>query len=328
MSPSRFSELTNGRDYRAPAQVFFELLHTPQMRRRQATSKDRLGWLDRGVVATDASNLSLKAPITVPSEFREVDEDREIAREDGGIKLNLALRVDGENRQPLSVVIMPPTDHETAQFDHLQEDVEVFADLDNPIGIWDRGYTDYGRFVVRNRAGDDFVMTLKANANTSVVDYLKEFTVRDPDGLRHVIHEIIELGETGETFRRVTVEDSDGELTEYLTTLPPEEYAPIDVMDIYTLRTMIQSCFRDQKKTINTQDVHSTALNGVLFELFCTLIAWTLMELYRGRHPMRSGAREAIRTLQIDWNQPLPLTDRKMSLTDYGSPRFGSGARP
>ncbi len=32
---------------------------------------------------------------------------------------------------------------EPTQFEHLQSDVEVFADLDSPIYIFDRGYLDY-----------------------------------------------------------------------------------------------------------------------------------------------------------------------------------------
>lgn len=318
MPKSRFSELTNDRDYRAAAQVFFNLLHTPEVRRRQATSNDRLGWLNRGVVATDASNLSLKAPITVPSKFREVDEDCEITPEDGGLKLHLALRVDGECKQPLSVVVTPPTDHETTQFDHLQEDVEVFADLDDPIGVWDRGYTDYDRFVERKRAGEDFVTTLKSNANTTVVEPLEEVTVRDKDETWQVVDDVIELSETEETFRRVTVTDPEDEVTEYLTTLPAEAYAPIDVMEIYTLRTMIEIFYRENKQNMNIQNFHSTTLNGVLFELFCTLIGWVLMELYRGRHPVRDGTSGTIRKLQIEWNQPPVPAGWMGSVNGYG----------
>lgn len=38
----------------------------------------------------------------------------------------------------------------------------------------------------------------------------------------------IELGDTGEEFRRVTLETPDGEVIEYLTTLSPAEYDPIE----------------------------------------------------------------------------------------------------
>lgn len=318
MAPSRFSELTNGRNYRAAAQTFFELLHTPQVRRRHGTSAAQLDWLNRGVIATDASQLSIEAPITVPSELREADEDRVIRAAEGGLKLNVALRVDTECKLPVSVVVTPPNDHETTQFDHLQEDIELFPDLDNPIDVWDRGYTDYDRFVERKGAGKDFVTTLKANATTSIVEPLEEITISADDGAWHVADDLIELGETGETFRRVTGTDPDDEVTEYLTTLPAERYAPIDVMEIYTLRTMIEIFFRENKQNTNIQDFHSTTVNGALFELFCTLIGWVLMELYRGRYPVRDGASGAIRKLQTEWNQPLVPAGHLGSVSGYG----------
>lgn len=101
-------------------------------------------------------------------------------------------------------------------------------------------------------------------------------------------------------------EDVDGEEIQYLTTLSPTEYDPVDVMRIYTLRTLIEILFREMKQYTNIENFHSESLNGVLFELFCTLIGYVLMEWFRHCHPMRGGVLEAIRKLRTRWNQSLP----------------------
>jgi IS4 transposase len=64
----------------------------------------------------------------------------------------------------------------------------------------------------------------------------------------------IELAETGEKFRRIVVEDVDGEAIEYLTTLSPVEYDPVDVVRIYTLRTLIEILFRELKQYTNIEN--------------------------------------------------------------------------
>ena len=308
MSESNFSRLTNDRDYRAVVTLFDELLHTPQLYHKLGCTRKRLEWLERDVVAVDATNLSLGTTLVVPSEMRDTDTDepREIRPEDGGLKLHLAARVDGDTKQPLSAVVTPHDQHETTQFGQLQSDVEVADDLDSPIRVIDRGYVDYNRYCDLQAEGTDFVTTLRSNARTEVVEPLHDFEVQDETGSRHITDDRIELGETGEEFRRVTVEDIDGEVTEYLTTLSAAEYDPVDVISIYTLRTLIEILFRELKQYTNVQEFHSKSFNGALFELFCTLIAYLLVEWYRHRHPLRGGVAHAIRTIRNKWDQPLP----------------------
>lgn len=72
-----------------------------------------------------------------------------------------------------------------------------------------------------------------------------------------------------------------------LTTL--SAYAPVEVMSIYTLRTMIEILFRELKRYTNMENFHSQSLNGVFFEIFCTLIGYVLVEWFR--HATRFGWR-------------------------------------
>jgi hypothetical protein len=111
---------------------------------------------------------------------------------------------------------------------------------------------------------------LKENARTTVVDRLQAVEVRDAAGTRQVTDDIVELSDTGETFRRVTVEDTDGEVTAYLTTLDPTECAPIDVVSIYTLRWLIEIPVPraeavPQRPAVRQLDAERRAVRAVLY---------------------------------------------------------------
>ena len=101
------------------------------------------------------------------------------------------------------------------------------------------------------------------------------------------------------------LETPDGEEIEYLTTLASSEYDPIDVINIYTLRTVIEILFREWKQYLNIENFHSKSLNGVLFELFCALIGYMLVVWFRQRHPVRGGVARAIQKVRTFWNETL-----------------------
>jgi hypothetical protein len=318
MPKSRFSELTNDRDYRAVVRLLFELLHTPQLYHQRAVQRKRLEWLTRGVVAADATNLELTRSVVVSDEFVGDDEDiYEIDPNDGGLELHCAARVDGQHKHPLDATVTEGDTHESPQFDLLEDDVEVFADLDSVIWVFDRAYTRYSRFCKIKYSDDDFVTLLHSDARFEVIEVLEEFEVTvtennaahatnsDEDPTRRIRDERIELAETGEEFRRIVLETPDGEEIEYLTTLASSVYDPIDVINIYTLRTVIEILFREFKQYLNIENFHSKSLNGVLFELFCALIGYVLVVWFRQRHPVKGGVARAIQKVRTFWNETL-----------------------
>ena len=127
MPKSRFSELTNDRDYRAVVRLLFELLHTPQLYHQRGVQRKRLGWMTRGVVAVDATNLELTRSVVVSDEFvGDDDKVYKVDTDDGGLEIHCAARVDGENKHPLDATVTQSDTHESPQFDLLKEDVEVF----------------------------------------------------------------------------------------------------------------------------------------------------------------------------------------------------------
>jgi len=164
MAGSTFSRRTNDRDCCAVVRLLFELLHTPQLYHQRAVQRKRLKWLNRPVVALDATNLSLTRSVAVAGELDEETVIHGIHPTDGGLKLNLAGRVDGEYNHPLGMTVTGGDTRELTQFNHLQNDVEVFADLDSLIRVFDRGYLDYDRFCAMKQCGEDFVTLLRSDA--------------------------------------------------------------------------------------------------------------------------------------------------------------------
>jgi Transposase DDE domain. len=318
MPKSRFSELTNDRDYCAVVQLLFEVLHTPQLYHQRGVQRKRLEWMTRGVIAADATNLELTRSVVVSDEFvGDDDEVYKIDTDDGGLELHCAARVDGENKHPLDATVTEGDTHESPQFDLLKEDVEVFADLDSVIWVFDRAYTRYLRFCEIKHSDNDFVTLMYSDARFELIETLEEFEVTvsgnnaaqpthsDEESTRRVHDERIELAETGEEFRRIVLETPDGEEIEYLTTLASSEYDPIDVINIYTLRTVIEILFREWKQYLNIENFHSKSLNGVLFELFCALIGYMLVVWFRQRHPVKGGVARAIQKVRTFWNETL-----------------------
>ena len=286
--------------------MLFAILHTPELYHQRAVQRKRLKHLLRSVIAVDATNLELIRSVVVSEDFVGADEEAyEIDTSDGGIKLHLAARVDGEAKHPLGATVTEGETHESPQFEHLKDDVEVFEDLDSPIWVFDRGYTLYVRFCKFKEADEDFITLLESNARYEVREHIQTVEVSDGDETRHVRDDRIELAETGEQFRRVLLETPDGEVLEYLTTLVSSAYDPIDVINIYTLRTIIEILFRELKQYLNIENFHSRTLNGVLFELFAAMIGMVLIEWLRQRHPMRGGVSDAITAVRDGWNETL-----------------------
>lgn len=182
MAGSTFSRLTNDRDYRAVVQLFFELLHSPQLHHQRSVQRKRLDWLERAVVATDATNLTLTRSIEILSEHDDTEVCRVIQPGEKGLHLNVAARVDGDATHPLGVTVTPGVMREPTQFEHLQSDVEVFADLDSPIQVFDRGYLDYERFCTLKERGTDFICLLQADARVDVLNQIQDVEITDEQG--------------------------------------------------------------------------------------------------------------------------------------------------
>ncbi len=102
------------------------------------------------------------------------------------------------------------------------------------IRVFYRVCLEYDRFCELKKREGDFVCLLQSDSRVDVLERIQDIDITGEPGTRFVRDDLIELAETGETFRRIVFEDVDGKKIAYLTTLSPEEYDPVDMMKIYT----------------------------------------------------------------------------------------------
>lgn len=127
MAGSTFSRYTNGRDYGAVVRLLFELLHTRRLYHQRGVLRKRLEWLSRGVIATDAANLTLTRSVTINEDASASGDPARIDPSDGGLTLHMAARADIKHKYPVGVGVSDGQSHESPQFDALMDDVEVFT---------------------------------------------------------------------------------------------------------------------------------------------------------------------------------------------------------
>jgi len=314
ISQGHFSRLTKRRPWEAFAQLANAILQLPQFYHPFGGVRRRMERvLDRWVVGFDGTKLPTKETMVT-----EIDGDvHKLRPENGCLKLHTAARLDPATSQPIANVVTAGHQHDSPYFEDLLELVEAHEDLDEIIATFDKGYVKYGRFVDLKESDVDFVTPLKENARHTVEETIcdREFDVEEDGDVTHVTDEWIELSDTGERFRKVTVriadsdKDDDEQVNTYLTTLPPAEYDPLDVGLIYAVRWLIEIMFRTLKQHTNIQNFHSRTLNGALVELFCSLLAYILAEYYHRRYHVKGGLMDAIKRIRNYWNK---------SLAEYG----------
>ena len=219
--------------------------------------------------------------------------------------------MDGEHKHPLGTTVTEDDTHESPQCDHFKDDIEVFADLDSIIWVFDRGHTHYPQFCQMTHSDDDFVTLLQSDARLDVLERIQNVEVTGESGTKQIRDERkrIELAETGEEFqfRRIVSQTPDGEEIESLTTLASSAYDPIDIISIYILRIVVEILCRELKQYLNIENFHSKSLNGVLFKLFAALIGLILIDWLRQRHPVKGGVPRTIQEVRTHchWNDSL-----------------------
>ena len=128
MAASTFSRYTNDREYGAVVRLLCELLQTRRLYHQRGVQRKRLEWLSRGVIATNATNLTLTRSVTVHNGTDR--EPAEIDPSDGGLTLHMAARMDVAQKHPVGVGLSQGQSHESPQFEALRDDVEVFSAVD------------------------------------------------------------------------------------------------------------------------------------------------------------------------------------------------------
>lgn len=305
ISKGHFSKLTNGRPYEAIAELAIAILQHPSLYHPYGLVRRRIERAtDRQIIGLDGTKLHLRNTLVVPESGD--DEDDIHVPPEHGMKLHLGANLDPASKLPISLAVSSANTHDSLMFDSLLEATLEHHDLESFLLVFDRGYLNYERF--RQLKADEiaFITPLKRNTLTTPVSRISDFHVHEEDHEpRRVIDEFIELSDTTETFRKVTVSVPDGDDHVYLTTLGPEEYDPLEIDLLYSVRWLIEIIIRELKQYTNVQCFHSKSLNGVLTELYLTLLAYILADYFRRRYPRRDGMAAALRYIRNFWNEPL-----------------------
>lgn len=259
ISTSQLSKVNSSRDYTAFVLVFYALLCHPSNYRKYWRLRRFLG---KKILGIDSTYISLHHMLKLLKNECPLSE-----KESKGIKIHLAALL-GPMVQPLSAIVTPGNVHDSVKFDELLTDVSLFEKLEELILVIDKGYTDYDRYRKLAERGVLFVVQLKKNANYEILSSVE---------YENYTEEIIILD--GMNLRLVKYRDKREWM--FLTNISTEELTADDIRDIYRLRWMIEIFFRKLKQAAKIEHLYSTTTNGVMIQIYSTLIAYTLINMYR-----------------------------------------------
>ena len=149
------------------------------------------------------------------------------------------------------------------------EDVSLIEQLKDLILVFDKGYTNYDRYKKFVENGILFVARLKKNAKYTVlssIDY-KYYTEQE------ILLDGMEL-------RLIKYKDVDGTDWIFITNIPAKTLSSDDIREIYKMRWMIEIFFRELKLSAKIEHLYSKNVNGVMIQIYATLIAYTLVNMF------------------------------------------------
>jgi len=256
ISSSQLSKVNKTRDYRIFVLIFYELIYS--MRKYHILWKFRKAFKILGI---DSSFIKINryfARMGYCSSTKSVEK---------GIKIHVGALL-GKLTLPLTAMITPGDVSEQKEFDYVLDDCSIMIDLSKAILVFDKGYWNFDRFADLTERGIRFITPMKKG---TVYEVLFERNWKNISDKRIKLSNGIEL-------RLVQVKTEDG-LEEYLTNI--FDLPAKDIKEIYDQRWDIEIFFREIKSYLKIDHFMSKSLNGMLIQIFCTLIAYALMVLFK-----------------------------------------------
>ena len=279
ISHNRMSEVNRERDYRAFVWIFYELAHIA-IRQYHLMSKIKETFR---IIGIDSTFIVLK---TAFSKFGYSGNTKQVEE---GIKVHIASML-GWLSIPISVFITPGDVGDSVLFEDLLKDASSFTDLNRVILVFDRGYWNYKRFKDLVEGGIRFVVGVKSNTK---YDLLSE---KKGNGF---IDRRIRLKRNRLELRLVTVYTQDG-IFEYLTNI--YDLSPFEIKTAYEQRWDMEIINHELKQNLRIDHFMGESLNAVLVQIFCTLICYLLIAIFRIMHNSFFSVIEIKRTLKYQGN--------------------------
>jgi hypothetical protein len=260
ISHNRLCEVNKNRDYRAFVWIFYELVRLA-IHRYHALGrvKETLK-----IVGIDTTFIILKAT------FSRHGYCGETKRVEEGIKIHLASFL-GWLSIPITLYITPGDVGDSPLFEYLIDDVRMFVDLRQVILVFDRAYCKYARFKRLVEKDIRFITRMKSNARYEVLSEVKGKGYTDQ---RIKLRNGVEL-------RLVIMHTKDGDM-KYLTDI--FDLPPFKIKMAYEQRWDMEIINRELKQSLEIDHFMGKSLNAVLIHIFCTLICYLLMAIFRMTH--------------------------------------------
>lgn len=256
ISSSQLSKVNRSRDYRVFVWIFNDLIQSLKKHHKLWRFKRKLKLL-----GFDSSFIKMKTTFSKRgycSLSKGIEE---------GIKLHTSALL-GKITLPLSVIVTPGNEPDSLEFKDLLYDSNIFVDLHEVIIVFDKGYWKLKRFKKLSDSGIKFVTLMKKGI---VYEFISE------KKWKNVTDKIIKLS-NGLILRLVQISKKDGK-DEYLTNI--FDLPALEIKKIYSQRWDIEIFFREIKSYLKIDHFIGKNLNSVLIQIYCVLITYALMILFK-----------------------------------------------
>lgn len=256
ISSSRLSKVNKTRDYRISVLTFYELIYSMRKYHILWKFKRKLK-----ILGIDSSFIKINryfARRGYSSSTKSVEK---------GIKIHVGALL-GKLTLPLTAMITPGDVSEQKEFDYVLDDCSIMIDLSKVILVFDKGYWNFDRFADLTEKEIRFITPMKKG---TAYEVLSERNWKNISDKRIKLSNGLEL-----RLIQVETEEENGE---YLTNI--FDLSAMDIVHAYEIRWSIEIFFREIKSYLKIDHFMSKSLNGMLIQIFCTLIAYALMVLFK-----------------------------------------------
>lgn len=256
ISTSQLSKVNKSRDYRVFVWIFNDLIQSLKKHHKLWRIKKELK-----ILGFDSSFIKMKTTFSIRGYCSTSKGTEE------GIKLHTSALL-GKMTLPLSVIVTPGNEPDSLEFKDLLYDSNIFIELHEVIIVFDKGYWKLKRFKELTISGIKFVTLMKKGIVYEVIFEKKWKNVSD---------KIIKLS-NGLELRLVQISKKEGK-DEYLTNI--FDFPALDIKKIYAQRWDIEIFFREIKSYLKIDHFMGKNLNSVLIQIYCVLITYALMILFK-----------------------------------------------
>lgn len=256
ISKAQLSTVHSNWDYRMYVWILYELVYQA-IRKYHALDRVRKGL---GLLGIDSAFIILKRAFSRPGYCALTKKIEE------GIKIHLGALL-GWLTIPITVMVTPGNVSDSPLFEYVLDDMSTFVDLRRVILVFDKAYWKYKRFKMLIERGIKFIVPLKKGARYIVLFERKT---------KKWIDQTISIG--GMKLRLVIIHTEDNDL-QYLTNI--FDLKPMKIKDCYEDRWDMEILIKEVKQHLEIKRFIGRDLNAVLIQIFCTMIAYLLMALYK-----------------------------------------------